>query len=340
MILLNTLWPSGRESIPGSCILLDSAGSLRIGSGLSYLLICGFPLRQRLSVSLRHQWTSGFDLVLWVCYGLARWISLFSVVWLLWIQSSRLVSSHSRISGLGLICLRLSLFPLDPAQQLPLSLFRGVVAMEPTTATERKRAVLREAIVLTGDRVATEITRTRREKLLKNFGAWLLSTHGVSLHYLLEERPADPEKISKWLVAYGNDLFAAGKAYGVYAETINSVTAARPILKKGLVQAWDLAFSWVAGEPFDHHPAMPASVLLAIMAICFSWGWPREAAIFGLTWCGMLRIGEVLQSRRADLVLPRDAAPGTRFAYESQRLEEDMQSAKLLESTNPMSSLY
>ena len=41
------------------------------------------------------------------------------------------------------------------------------------------------------------------------------------------------------------------------------------------------------------------------------WAWPVEAGIFLLTWAGILRIGEVLGSKRRDLILPSDAAPGT-----------------------------
>ena len=129
----------------------------------------------------------------------------------------------------------------------------------------------------------------------------------MSLLYLLRERPADPEKICHWLVTYGQEPYRAGKAYGIYAETINSVAASRPQVRKQLTAAWDYAFSWVLEEPFSHHPALPATVLLAIMSVALLWGWLTEAAIFGLTWAGILRIGETLQATRSNLILPRDA---------------------------------
>lgn len=87
-----------------------------------------------------------------------------------------------------------------------------------------------------------------------------------------------------------------------------------PILWKQLVSAWDLAFAWLADEPFQHHPALPLSVLLALMATAPMWGWPLEASVLGLAWAGILRIGEVLMADGADLVLPEDTAPGTSFA--------------------------
>jgi len=114
-------------------------------------------------------------------------------------------------------------------------------------------------------------------------------------------------------VTYGKELFQSGKAYGIFAEAINSVAAARPQLRKQLVTAWDYACCWVADEPFSHRPAAPASVLLAIMSTALLWGWLTEAAILGLTWAGILRIGEMLQACRQDLVLPQDSAPGVSY---------------------------
>ncbi len=52
--------------------------------------------------------------------------------------------------------------------------------------------------------------------------------------------------------------------------------------------------------------------MLALVSTALLWGWPVEGALFSLMWAGILRVGEVLQARRADLVLPQDAAPGVR----------------------------
>jgi len=186
--------------------------------------------------------------------------------------------------------------------------------MEPASVAERRRAAERAGILPKGDRVALEATRGRRRKLFRQFQVWLWQEKGISLLYLLREKPADPERLAYWLVQYGGALYQAGKAYGIYAETINSVAAERPQVRKQLVAAWDFAYSWVSEEPFSHHPALPASILLAMMAVSILWGWLTEAAIFGLMWAGILRVGEVLQTSREDLVLPRDSAPGVRYA--------------------------
>ena len=60
--------------------------------------------------------------------------------------------------------------------------------------------------------------------------------------------------------------------------------------------------------------AMPLGILLAVLSAALAWGWAAEAALFGLAWAGLLRPGEVLSARRIDLILPRDAAPGTKHA--------------------------
>ena len=81
----------------------------------------------------------------------------------------------------------------------------------------------------------------------------------------------------------------------------------KPLIKKQLTPCWDLAFAWLADEPHQHHRALPASILLAMMTTCFYWGWVYEAAVLGLAWSGICRIGEVLQACRSD--------PGATFGF-------------------------
>ena len=67
------------------------------------------------------------------------------------------------------------------------------------------------------------------------------------------------------MVGYGKSLYLAGKAYGVYAETINSVAVERPLIRCQLTTALDLAFAWLADEPHSRHPAMPLSIMVAMV---------------------------------------------------------------------------
>ena len=225
---------------------------------------------------------------------------------------------HSLLGILGTIICSLCSIPLclshfHGLQPLPLALVcfhcHGV-SFEPSNTAERDRAQRRAEVQLQADRVLRPQTRNRRETLLTEFEAWLISSHRITLVSLVDGREVNPEEVANFLVEYGKTLFYGGKSYGRYSETINAVCARRPFLRKTLVSAWDLAFAWVSDEPVVHHPAMPQSILLAFCATAILWGWPTEAAILLLTWCGILRIGEVLNANRKDLVLPRDSAPG------------------------------
>ena len=224
------------------------------------------------------------------------------------------VSNVSWIGGRcrGLVCV-LSLSFAGPERWI----WAGptvVAAMEPSSAADLRRAEYRDPRGIIPTRVARETTLIAREKLLADFGSWLFPTEGVLLTPLLTAKPCDPEEICKWLILYGQQMFLTGKAYGKYAETINAVATARPAIRKQLSAAWDLAFAWLADEPFQHHPALPLSVMLAMVTTAILWGWPLEACIIAMTWAGIMRIGETLMATRADLVLPGDSAPGTSFA--------------------------
>ena len=186
-------------------------------------------------------------------------------------------------------------------------------AMVPQTALEKGRAERRAGNNLIATRVARPDTLERREKLLTDFRVWLHDQHKVHLSILLTAKPPDAEEICKWLISYGQDMYLSGKAYGKFAETINAVSSARPVVRKQLAGAWDLAFAWLTDEPSEHHPALPLSILLAMLALALMWGWPLEAAVLSLTWCGICRIGEVLIAQRCDLILPCDSAPGVTF---------------------------
>ena len=179
-----------------------------------------------------------------------------------------------------------------------------------TGEADADRAARRASVQLTADRAVLPRTRSSREKLLQVFEEWLIENWRVTLSDLVDVRQVDVELVSEALVAYGKSLFYAGKPYGRFSETINAISARRPLVRRGLASAWDLAFAWLMDEPSSHHPAMPVSLVLALAALSLLWGWIDEAAVILLTWSGILRIGEVLQAVRADLILPSDACPG------------------------------
>lgn len=135
--------------------------------------------------------------------------------------------------------------------------------LDAATREERERASRRQNVRLEADRVIHQRTRSNRDILLEQFDCWLRE-RGSCFSELVEGPNVDPEFVSNVLVEYGKDLYYSGKPYGRYAETINGVAARRVVLRKQLVSAWDLAFSWISDEPHSHHPAMPVSILLSI----------------------------------------------------------------------------
>eukprot|EP00435_Cladocopium_sp_Y103_P073504 s127_g43.t3 len=176
---------------------------------------------------------------------------------------------------------------------------------------EQNRATKRSMNVLVDDRA---VKPPRKDKLLADFEIWLMQHARTTLAALIEAPYANSEQVSDLLVAYGKDLYNAGKAYGRYAETINAVSARWTVLQRQLVGAWDLVFVRVAEELHTHHPAMPLPVVLAFAALSLLWGWPTESALLLMTWSGLLRIGEALAATRPDFVLPGDGAPGGQFS--------------------------
>ena len=124
----------------------------------------------------------------------------------------------------------------------------SAMPMYPAGTDERQRAERRPTVRLVADRAV----RSRREVLLGKFDSWLGVKASTTLSELIEGREVDPEQISNLLVEYGKELFYAGKSYGRFAETINGINAKRPILKRQLAAAWNLAFAWVADEPHTH----------------------------------------------------------------------------------------
>ena len=102
----------------------------------------------------------------------------------------------------------------------------------------------------------------------------LWETQSIQLTILLTAKPPGAEELCRLLVAYGQAMFHAGKAYGKYAETTNAVATARPAVRKMMAPAWDLAFAWPEDEPYQHHPALPLAVLVGMMSVALLWGWP------------------------------------------------------------------
>ena len=190
----------------------------------------------------------------------------------------------------------------------------------PRNAADRARAERRSPLGLPAGRAVLPRTGSNRADLAAAFSQWLLDVSGTDLQSLLERKPFDAEEVAEALVRYGRDLYGSGRPYWHFAETINAVTSAKPILRRQVQAAWDLSFAWLAEEPYNHHTAIPPPVLIAVLTACLLWGWTREAGCFALAFGGIMRIGEVLKTSRKLLVLPEDVAYSQSFVL--VRIEE------------------
>ena len=236
--------------------------------------------------------------------------------WFVWFLAFRVPGAHSKTHRppKGLLPRRSSRsWVLVVAMVLWFTGAEGA-PIAPTTKADRERVFQRSGTAIISTRAVKEQTRDKRKLYLDRFRSWLWSEKGASLKFLLEVKPPDPERISNLLIDYGRALYAGGKSYGIFSETINAIAVERPLIRRQLNGAWDLAFAWLSDEPAQHHPAMPLTVLAAMVTTALMWGWPHEAAVLLIGWTGIMRIGEVLAATRAELILPCDSAPGTTFA--------------------------
>ena len=182
----------------------------------------------------------------------------------------------------------------------------------PRNSGDLERAQLRSGKKLEYGRPVQPATRSSREQLLLAFSDWL-EWRGLSLESLLLEAGQRPEVVCDQLIAYGRELFDAGRPFSHYSETINAIGSKKPTVRRLLTAAWDLAFAWLREEPYEHHVACPYPVLLALLTTALSWGWTRVAGLLAISWAGLCRIGEVLGARREDLILPCDVGYTSAF---------------------------
>eukprot|EP00435_Cladocopium_sp_Y103_P061685 s1586_g23.t1 len=222
--------------------------------------------------------------------------------------------SYGFSSGVGCCCFllpsRCCVVGLLLAMPGPIS----AMELGPITAAERRKAEERATRPsLPVGRPTLEVTSRLRERYWKSFLDWTRS-EGIDFLALLSAYHLYVDEINAVLIRYGRTLYTAGKPYTVYAETINMLSAKKPVMRRQLQGAWDLAFSWVQAEPSAHHVAMPWQVLLAMVTVALMWGWTDVAGCLSLGWGALLRAGEILMARRRDLLLPRDVDETICFA--------------------------
>lgn len=148
---------------------------------------------------------------------------------------------------------------------------------------------------------------------MEQFESWLAGI-GINLDELLEQHVYRIDELNKLLVRYGKNIYAVGRPYGHFAETVNAIASRRPAVRRQLQEAWNFGFAWVREEPSTHHVAMPWQILLSCVTVALAWGWLDVAGMLCLTWGALLRVGEFTGALRKDLLLPADTGYTNQFA--------------------------
>jgi len=108
------------------------------------------------------------------------------------------------------------------------------------------------------------------------------------------------------VVAYGNASFEAGTPLLYFRQLIAHIQSEYPLLWPYVFRAWQTVSRWEVCEPIQHRPPLPEPILQAIAALGASWAWPRWVAVLLGCFYSIARIGEFLQAKRADVLLPKD----------------------------------
>eukprot|EP00435_Cladocopium_sp_Y103_P027343 s4606_g6.t1 len=226
---------------------------------------------------------------------------LFSTLFLFF--SSLFFSANGRVCSCSL-----AFFSFAPALAMDDSGFL------PRNAGDMSRATLRrQKPPLPAGRPVLPVTSENRERLLQQFFHWL-RTLGIQPETIFSEPHEHLQLINDLLNRYGRCLYFGGRPYNHYAETINSVSAFRPSVRRSLQGAWDLAYAWVRDEKPTHHIAIPWQLLLAMLTVSLCWGWTSFAGGLALSFGALLRPGEFLHAKRRDLMLPADVGYTQQFA--------------------------
>lgn len=150
-------------------------------------------------------------------------------------------------------------------------------------------------------RVSTPAVAARRRVRIREFKAWTLLTHSLSLEAVLALRPAD---LGRVVAEFGQTLYAAGRSLLDFAETINALVDIDRALTGCLPHAWDAAWVWRSLTPAGNRMPMPEKVMLAMITVALNWNLPHVALLIATGFMGLLRVHELRWLRFGSFVTP------------------------------------
>ena len=105
---------------------------------------------------------------------------------------------------------------------------------------------------------------------------------------------------------FGDIEFMRGGSLLYFRHLILTAQRKVPTAKQYMHIAWDLATRWEAVEPTVHRTPVPLVMVQAMLAVGWNLGWKRWCGVTCIAFFGIARVGEVINCRRSDLLLPYD----------------------------------
>lgn len=143
----------------------------------------------------------------------------------------------------------------------------------------------------------------------------LWSSEGVPSIDIMGVFFASPLVLMHFVRSYGDKLFMSGGSLLYYRNLVLTAVRKNPNSKAFAHVAWDLASRWEIAEPVTHRTPTPLPILKALIALGWHLGFRQWCGIASIGFHGIARIGEVLQARRHDLLLPSDLLENDAACY-------------------------
>ena len=189
---------------------------------------------------------------------------------------------------------------LDPAACARCSGARIGEAQNPGPRLPRPRS---GAINLEDVNLVQPATILLQKRVHEKFVTWISSELG---HDALHSLQRAPKLQLHFCRSFGQWLYGRGEAMYIFRHLLVYLQQMFPSDRAALTGAWALLQKWELIQPVAHRPPLPRIILDALIALSLSWGWLRWAALTSLAFFGVLRVGEPLKAKRADLLLPED----------------------------------
>ena len=127
---------------------------------------------------------------------------------------------------------------------------------------------------------------------------------------------ACPATLSELAKEFGFVLFEERHSLYMVRQLLTFLLRERPNIRPFLGGALQLVSKWQRLEPIEHRAPVSLVLLRAMTAVALAWEWDRFAAVVLVTFFGITRPGEVLKTRRRELLLPSDlVAEGSNAKY-------------------------